>query len=162
MVRDRDPHPPPLELRHPGPLLGRAQSRLTGITTETLVSHGVDGREPAGLAVPADGAELSQADATARPGVDRTTMVSLTDGPEDHGLVERRPSPYDRRRNVVALTAPGEECLLQAERARRAAEHRFLAPPSEEAATALLPALRTPAAEEDPATGRPSLSAHAG
>ncbi|OQD57185.1 hypothetical protein BM536_003935 [Streptomyces phaeoluteigriseus] len=122
----------------------------------------MDGHEPAGLAVPADGAEPSQADATARPGVDRTTMVSLVDGPEDHGLVERRPSSYDRRSDVVALTAPGEECLLQAERARRAAErarraaeHHFLAPLSEEAATALLPALRTPVAEEDPATGRP-------
>ncbi|MET9502158.1 MarR family winged helix-turn-helix transcriptional regulator [Streptomyces sp. NPDC006622] len=149
MVRDREPRPPSPE-RPLGHLLGRAHSRLTRMTAEALAPHGVDGHELTVLAVLADGEVLSQADAAARLGVDRTTMVSLIDGLEDHALVERRRSPHDRRRNLVTLTPLGEECLRQAERARRAAEHLFLAPLDEQTAAALRRALGTLVPEERP------------
>lgn len=70
-------------------------------------------------------------------------MVSLIDGLEDHGLVERRRSPHDRRKNIVELTPEGQDCLRLAEQARRAAERRFLAPLDEEAAESLVRALQT-------------------
>ncbi len=70
-------------------------------------------------------------------------MVSLIDGLEDHGLVERRRSPHDRRKNIVELTPEGRDCLRLAEQARRAAERRFLAPLDEEAAESLVRALQT-------------------
>ncbi|WP_242432580.1 MarR family winged helix-turn-helix transcriptional regulator [Streptomyces sp. Root1310] len=53
---------------------------------------------------------LSLAGAAGRLGVDRTTVAALVDGLEDHGLVERRRSPRDRRRNTVRLTAAGLVC----------------------------------------------------
>ncbi|MDR6976268.1 DNA-binding MarR family transcriptional regulator [Streptomyces sp. 3330] len=125
-----------------GHLLRHAQARLARKSAEALVPYGVDGRELAVLVVVAGEERLSQAEVAGRLGVDRTTMVALVDGLEDHGLVQRRRSPRDRRRNIVRLTDAGLACLERAEAARRAAERRFLAPLDEQAATALLRALR--------------------
>lgn len=93
-------------------------------------------------------ASLSQVEVAGRLGVDRTTMVALLDGLEDQGLVERRRSPRDRRKNLVELTAAGQECLSRAEQARRVAEERFLAPLGKETAASFVRALRVLAAEE--------------
>ncbi len=131
-----------------GHLLRRAQAKLARKSAEALVPYGVDDRELAVLAVLADEETWSQAEAAGRLGVDRTTMVALVDGLEDHGLVERRRSPRDRRRNLVRLTDAGLVCLERAEAARRAAERRFLAPLDEQTAAALLRALRLLVAEE--------------
>ncbi|MFI6403694.1 MarR family winged helix-turn-helix transcriptional regulator [Streptomyces sp. NPDC050548] len=103
----------------------------------------MDGHEPAVLVVLAAGEPLSQVEAAGRLGVDRTTMVSLIDGLEDHGLVVRLRRPQDRRKNIVELTSEGQECLGQAEKARRAAERRFLAPPDEAGAASLVRAPQT-------------------
>lgn len=65
-------------------------------------------------------------------------MAALIDGLEDHGLVERRRSPRDGRKNIVGLTPVGEECLRRGEQARRATECRFTAPLDEETAATLL------------------------
>jgi DNA-binding MarR family transcriptional regulator len=102
----------------------------------------VDRHELAVLGVLAAGEELSQVEVAGRLGVDRTTMVSLIDGLEDQGLVERRRSPRDRRKNIVEPTPEGRDCLRRAEQARRAAEHRFLAPLGAETAATLFRALR--------------------
>ncbi|WP_328931881.1 MULTISPECIES: MarR family transcriptional regulator [unclassified Streptomyces] len=137
-----DERPAPLESRL-GYLLKQAQARLARASAEALVPHGVDGHELGVLGVLSAGEALSQVEAAGRLGVDRTTMVSLIDGLEDHGLVERRRSPYDRRKNIVELTPEGRDCLRLAEQARRAAERRFLAPLDEEAAESLVRALQT-------------------
>jgi DNA-binding MarR family transcriptional regulator len=50
---------------------------------------------------------LSQMDLVHELGVDRSTIVAVIDRLAARGLVERRPSSTDRRRNVVALTADG-------------------------------------------------------
>ncbi|MGW0872269.1 MarR family winged helix-turn-helix transcriptional regulator [Streptomyces sp. NPDC002740] len=147
MVSDRDEQSGPVEYRL-GDLLQHAQATLARKSAEALVPCGVDGRELAVLVVLADEETLSQAEAAGRLGVDRTTMMALVDGLEDHGLVERRRSPRDRRRNIVRLTDAGLVCLERAEAARRAAERRFLAPLDEQAAAALLRALRMLAAAE--------------
>jgi DNA-binding MarR family transcriptional regulator len=75
----------------------------------------------------ADGESLSQHQAAQRLAIDRTTMVTLLDGLEAKGLVERHPHPSDRRRNVVELTPDGRRVLDKATRATREAERRFLA-----------------------------------
>ena len=137
-----DQQPVPLESRL-GYLLKHAQARLARTSAEALAPHGVDGHELAVLVVLSAGEPLSQVEAAGRLGVDRTTMVSLIDGLEDHGLVERRRSPHDRRKNIVELTAAGRECLRRGEKARRAAARRFLAPLDEEAAASLVRALQT-------------------
>lgn len=100
------------------------------------------------LAVLAAEYPLSQVEVAGRLGVDRTTMVALVDGLEDQGLVERRRSPADRRKNIVELTPEGRDCLDRAERARLAMERRFLDPLDEETAAALVRALRILVVEE--------------
>jgi DNA-binding MarR family transcriptional regulator len=137
-----DQQPVPLESRL-GYLLKHAQAGLARASAEALAPHGVDGHELAVLVVLSADEPLSQVEAAGRLGVDRTTMVSLIDGLEDHGLAERRRSPQDRRKNIVELTAAGRDCLRQGEKARRAAERRFLAPLDEETAASLVRALRT-------------------
>ncbi|WP_405867455.1 MULTISPECIES: MarR family winged helix-turn-helix transcriptional regulator [unclassified Streptomyces] len=143
-----DARPAPLESRL-GYLLKHAQARLARASAEALAPYGVDGHLLAVLVVLSGGEPLSQVEAAGRLGVDRTTMVSLIDGLEDQGLVQRRRSPQDRRKNIVELTPAGEDCLRQAEKARRAAERRFLAPLDEETAATLVRALQMLLADED-------------
>lgn len=40
-------------------------------------------------------------------GIDRSTLVSIIDGLEERGFVERTPSPTDRRSHALMLTATG-------------------------------------------------------
>jgi DNA-binding MarR family transcriptional regulator len=136
-----DQHPTPLESRL-GYLLKHAQSKLAETSAEALAPFGVDGHELAVLVVLSGEEPLSQVEAAGRLGVDRTTMVSLIDRLEDHGLVARRRSPQDRRKNIVELTPTGEDCLHRAEQARRSAERRFLSPLDEETAASLIRALQ--------------------
>jgi DNA-binding MarR family transcriptional regulator len=142
-----DHRPVPLDQRL-GFLLKHAQAKLARVSAAALASHGVDPHELAVLVVLAGNEARSQIEVAAGLGIDRTTMVSLIDGLEDQGLVRRRRSPQDRRKNIVELTPAGEECLRQAEQARHAAERRFLSPLDEETAATLLRALRILVAEE--------------
>ncbi|MEU4083994.1 MarR family winged helix-turn-helix transcriptional regulator [Streptomyces aureus] len=125
-----------------GYLLKHAQLRLAEHAGPALAPYGLDARELAVLAVLAAGRPLSQLEAARRLGVDRTTMVALVDALEDKGLVERRRSEEDRRRNVVELTERGVRVRAEAEEARETAERRFLAPLGERDAARLVQALR--------------------
>jgi len=126
-----------------GHLLEHAQAEPARASAEALAPHGVDGHEPAVLLMLAAREPLSRVEAAGRLGVDRTTLESLIDGPEDHGLVVRRRSPQDRRRNIVEPTPEGRDCLRRAETARRTAERRFPAPLDEAGAASLVRALQT-------------------
>jgi DNA-binding MarR family transcriptional regulator len=125
-----------------GYLLKHAQLRLADAAAEALAPFGIDGRELAVLVVLAAEYPLSQLEAAGRLGVDRTTMVALVDRLEGKGLVERRRSPEDRRKNIVELTAAGHDRLRQAEQARAKVESRFLAPLGEAEADRLVRALQ--------------------
>jgi DNA-binding MarR family transcriptional regulator len=125
-----------------GYLLKHAQLRLAGHAGPALARFGLDARELAVLAVLAAGRPLSQLEAARRLGVDRTTMVALVDTLEGKGLVRRRRSEEDRRRNVVELTEHGSRVRSDAEAAREAAERAFLAPLGEKDAARLVAALR--------------------
>ena len=126
-----------------GYLLKHVQLRLAGESARALAPFGIDGRELAVLVVLAAQNPLSQLEAAGRLGVDRTTMVALVDALERKGLVERRRSPQDRRRNTVQLTATGRDCLHRAEQARAEMERRFLAPLAPSDAEQLVRALQT-------------------
>ncbi|MBO1332952.1 MarR family winged helix-turn-helix transcriptional regulator [Streptomyces sp. VRA16 Mangrove soil] len=131
-----------------GYLLKHAQARLTREVAEALRPFGIDGHTLAVLVVIAAEDSLSQAELAGLIGVDRTTMVALVDRLEEAGLVERRRSAQDRRKNVVALTASGRDRLRRAERARARAERAFLAPLGEGEAQALTAALRRLVSDE--------------
>jgi DNA-binding MarR family transcriptional regulator len=109
-----------------GYLLKHAQLMLGEHTGPALAPSGITGRELAVLSVLGAGEALAQHEAAGRLGVDRTTMVDLVDTLEGKGLVERRPDPADRRRNLVHLTEKGRHVLSEGGRAARAAEDAFL------------------------------------
>jgi DNA-binding MarR family transcriptional regulator len=109
-----------------GYLLKHVQARLTDQSAKALESFGVDGRALAILSVIAAEDPLSQLEVAALLGVDRTSIGDLLDGLERRGLVERRRSPEDRRRNLVALTTEGESLLEAAEQVRLDVEQEFL------------------------------------
>ena len=92
-----------------------------------LADSPVNGRDLSVLLLLDSREPESQQQAAERIGVDRTTMVSLLDRLEGQGLVERRPDPADRRRNVVALTDAGRRVLREATAASDDAERELLA-----------------------------------
>jgi len=111
-----------------GYLLKHVQARLTEEQAKALEPFGVNGRDLAVLSTVASELPLSQLEVAARLGVDRTSIGDLLDALEERGLVERRRSPEDRRRNLVALTQHGEDTLEKAEQVRIKVEQDFLAP----------------------------------
>jgi DNA-binding MarR family transcriptional regulator len=117
--------------RRLGYLLKHANLRFSALSTSALAPFGIDGREWAALVSLHDEDPLSQREGARRLGIDRTTMVALVDELESKGLVERRPHPDDRRKNIVALTAKGRETLVRAARAVGKAEQRFFEPLSQ-------------------------------
>jgi DNA-binding MarR family transcriptional regulator len=125
-----------------GYLLKHAQQLLVTAAGPALLPYGIDGRELAVLAVLGATDPVSQQQAADQLGVDRTTMVALVDVLENKGLVTRRRSPDDRRKNTVALTAAGRRCLADAGAARDHAEREFLAPLGDAGADQFVRALR--------------------
>jgi DNA-binding MarR family transcriptional regulator len=95
------------------------------------------------LRVFASGDAQSQQEAAAVLGVDRTLMVALLDALERQGIVARRPSEQDRRRNIIALTDHGWEVFRQAESRHSETERDFTATLGDAGAAGLRRALRT-------------------
>jgi DNA-binding MarR family transcriptional regulator len=60
-------------------------------------------------------------------GIDRTTMVAITDGLESKGLVRRERNPQDRRAYALVATPRGQRLLARATEAIERAESEFLA-----------------------------------
>jgi len=125
-----------------GFLLKHAQLSFAGLAGAALAPYGIDGRELAVLASLGGQQMMSQQEVARRLGIDRTTMVALIDGLERKSLVQRRPLPDDRRKNIVQLTAAGSETLAGATRAADDAERRFLGPLGEAGAERFKDALR--------------------
>jgi DNA-binding MarR family transcriptional regulator len=114
-----------------GYLVKHAFVLLEELNDRALAPFDLTGRELSLLMTLADLGSPSQQEAAEALRIDRTTMVAYVDLLESKGLVERRPDPSDRRRNVVELTDPGRHALRQGRRASDAAEQELLAPLSE-------------------------------
>lgn len=117
--------------RRLGYLLKHAFLDLEELNDRALAPFDLTGRELALLMAVAGLESASQQEAAHALGIDRTTMVTYVDLLEGKGLVQRRPDPGDRRRNVVEVTELGERTLQRARRASDEAERALLAPLSE-------------------------------
>ncbi|MBM7502696.1 MarR family winged helix-turn-helix transcriptional regulator [Agromyces aurantiacus] len=107
-------------------LLDRA-SQVTGAVVDfVLKEHGVTRAELAVLEVVAGGDALPS-ELAERAGVTRAGMTKRLDRLERAGLVERIPSPTDRRSVLVRATAAGRSMLPSAVAARDRVEAQLLA-----------------------------------
>ena len=72
------------------------------------------------------GDQPTQATLAAHLGIDRTVLTYVIDDLVSAGLVERRPSPDDRRARQVVGTERGAQVLADLERKVRAAEDELM------------------------------------
>jgi DNA-binding MarR family transcriptional regulator len=146
-----------------GYLFKRAHLQFGALVTAALSPLGIDNREWAVLICLDDRHPRSQAEIATLVGVDRTTMVALIDSLQKKNLVDRRPHPDDRRKNIIAITPTGHDLRKRAARTVDAVERRFLSvldddeSPRLRAALSALIAPYEPPPEAEPNRTRHSL-----
>lgn len=106
-------------------LLDRAAQVSGAVVDFVLKEHGVTRAELAVLEAVA-GDELAPSELAERAGVTRAGMTKRLDRLERAGLVERTPTPGDRRSVLVRATAAGRAMLPAAIEARDRAEANLL------------------------------------
>lgn len=106
-------------------LLDRAAQVTGAVVDFVLKEHGVMRGELAVLEAVA-GEELAPSELAERAGVTRAGMTKRLDRLERAGLVERTPTPGDRRSVLVRTTAAGRAMLPAAIEARDRAEADLL------------------------------------
>ena len=95
-------------------LLQRASHAMATELTAAMEDLGLSPRGRCVLTAATEG-DLTQIEIARAIGLDKTTMVVTLDELEAKGLIERRPSPHDRRARVIAVTPAGRKMLKKAE-----------------------------------------------
>lgn len=101
--------------------LRRAQGAMHRDFMAAVASFELTQKQAATLWLIQANAGVSQAEIAAALGMDRATMMALTDRLEDRGLVIRKRSTVDRRRQDLYLTPAGQNMLRKCK--ARIAEH---------------------------------------
>lgn len=122
--------------------LRRAQISVFSRFGRAIARDGVTPGQFGILAVIGANNGLTQSALSKAVGVERSTMVAVIDGLEGKKLVERRPSPDDRRSYALVLTADGKALLARLKRKVREHERRVLEPFSDEERQQLIGLLR--------------------
>lgn len=91
----------------------------------------------------AETGDFSQTEIARCIGLDKTTMVVTVDALEKDGLVERLPSPTDRRARVIAVTDAGRAKVTEAGKLVAQVEEEVLGTLGEEERERLVDALVT-------------------
>jgi MarR family transcriptional regulator, lower aerobic nicotinate degradation pathway regulator len=97
-----------------------------------------------------DGSHETQGSIADALGYDRGQLVGLLDELEEHGLVERRRDPDDRRRHIVRMTPNGAKMLRRLRALARKNEDAFLEPLSDSQRADLLELLQRLAEKHEP------------
>lgn len=107
-----------------GFLASRASGVLIQVSNEALADSGLRVRSYSVLILACDTpGGMTQRDLARMLGLDPSQVVQLVDELEQAGLVERRPSPADRRTRLISATRAGRRTRLVAEK-RVAEVHR--------------------------------------
>jgi DNA-binding MarR family transcriptional regulator len=123
---------------------------------EELEQAGCGIYEYAVLAMLSEGAQETQAALADALSIDRSQLVSVLDDLEEHGLVERKRDPNDRRRHTVSMTAEGKSRLVTLRTTVKRIEDSILEPLDMKTRKALHEALHRVACNFDPRYARPS------
>jgi DNA-binding MarR family transcriptional regulator len=113
-------------------LLKRLGMSIKERSIEAFEARGANPYQHGVLCSLAESRAETQAQIADALGYDRSWLVGLLDELEEEGLVERRPDPADRRRNVVTLKPEGEARLLELRQVSHQVEDEFLTPLSKE------------------------------
>lgn len=124
--------PPPQRLRMlPSRLTNQAALVANRIVDQALAQAGARRYHYALLAVLVERGPASQADHGRNTGIDRSDMVATVNELAERGFLQRELDPKDRRRNIISITAAGQEELAHLDRLVAAAQDAYLAPLSE-------------------------------
>ena len=125
-----------------GYLLRRAQGAMHRDFLAAVSDFGLTQKQAAALWLIQANGGVSQVEVAAALGMDRATMMAVTDRLEDRGFVTRKRSSVDRRRQELYLTPLGQSTLRKCK--ARIAEHeeKFRAMFSASELAALLDALK--------------------
>jgi DNA-binding MarR family transcriptional regulator len=113
-VEAEAPESPPF--RAVGFMLSSLGHAVAGKFSARLAPLGLEPREFALLRLIGSGEGHSQQAVGERLGIPASRMVALVDELEGRELLERRPSPRDRRAHALHLTPSGKHLLTQATR----------------------------------------------
>lgn len=92
-------------------LLGKANDRFDAILESAVEPFGLRSKDFIVLTAIDSMGPQSQQQLARTHGIDRTTMVSVVDGLERLGLVQRARNPDDRRKYAIGLTGEGQALL---------------------------------------------------
>ena len=129
----KSPAKPPKELlKSTGFLLKRLGFGIKERTMAAFEAQGANPYQHGVLCSLAESKAETQAQIADALGYDRSWLVGLLDELEEEGLIERKPDPADRRRNVVTLKPEGEARLLELREITKGVEAEFFAPLSKD------------------------------
>lgn len=89
--------------------LTKASRKIRTAFNQRVTAHGLTYPRARALWRLAERPDMAQAELACELELEQATMVRLLDRMEEHGLIERRSSPHDRRVKLIALTPHGEE-----------------------------------------------------
>lgn len=110
-----------------GYLLRRAQGAMHRDFMAAVAAFGLTQKQAAVLWLIQANGGVSQVDVSAALGMDRATMMAVTDRMEDRGFVIRKRSSTDRRRQELYLTPSGQSTLRKCKASIAAHEEKFRA-----------------------------------
>ena len=125
-----------------GYLLRRAQGAMHRDFMGAVSDFGLTQKQAATLWLIHANSGVSQAEVAAALGMDRATMMAVTDRLEDRGFVVRQRSSTDRRRQDLYLTPAGQSILRKCKARITKHEEKFRSLFSSAELTSLLDALK--------------------
>jgi DNA-binding MarR family transcriptional regulator len=114
--------------RQPGHLIRRAQQIAVAIFIEECAAFDLTPVQYAAMVAIQENEGIDATRLSAQIAFDRSTLGNVLERLEARGLVERYPSPDDKRIKLLKLTAQGRSVTRRAEEGVRRTQERILAP----------------------------------